>query len=157
MHRESGDMKDIRNKKDFEVLSHKADLKIRAYGKDLKELFRNALRGMFLSIGPIIEEHDETEGGSNNEQCWREIDISAPDCELLLVDFLSEALYLSSVNKEAYLDIEISEISETNIEGTLNGVQIEDFESGEIKAVTHHELKVERTEDGWIAEVLFDL
>ena len=39
-------------KKDFEFLPHTADLKIRAYGNTLEELFCHALIGMFQAIGP---------------------------------------------------------------------------------------------------------
>lgn len=31
----------------YEILEHKADLKIRAFGEDLKELFLNVMVGMF--------------------------------------------------------------------------------------------------------------
>ena len=33
--------------KKFEILEHKADLKIRAFGKTKEELFENAMAGMF--------------------------------------------------------------------------------------------------------------
>ncbi len=36
--------------KKYEILEHKADLKIRVFGKDLKELFENAAEGMFSLI-----------------------------------------------------------------------------------------------------------
>jgi len=135
-------------KKDFEMLPHTADLKIRAYGKDLKELFCNAVKGMFKSITPIFDGERES---------VREFSVSSHDLESLLVDFLSEALYLSDVHNEAYLDARITEISEQKIVGTLVGTKVKDFEAGEIKAVTHHGLRVKKEDDIWSAEILFDL
>ena len=40
--------------KDFEQLSHTADVQLRVYGKDIEELFRNALRGMFYLVVPKL-------------------------------------------------------------------------------------------------------
>ena len=139
-------------KKEYEVLPHTADLQIRVYGKDLKELFRNAVRGMFDSIHPEFD--PEFKGREKNR---RKIEVESHDLEALLVDFLSEALYLSDVHGEAYLDVEILEMSKTRIKGVLLGTPIIDFGSGEIKAVTHHGLYVKQIDGGWAAEVLFDL
>ena len=133
--------------KKFEVLPHTADLKIRAYGDNLQMLFCNVLRGMFESIGPVV-------GGGEVE---RSFDVSSHDLESLLVDYLSEALYLSDVHGEAYLDAVIDEISPTHVKGMFKGVGVDDFETGEIKAVTHHDLKIEERDGEWVAEVLFDL
>lgn len=80
-----------------------------------------------------------------------------PDPEILLIDFLSEALYHSDVHGEAYDRLKIETITGHSIKGVLQGVKIEGFEGGEIKAVTHHDLRVEKKEDGYEAQVLFDL
>jgi len=143
-------------KKEYEVLPHTADLRIRAYGKDLKELFKNMLKGMFESLKPAVVGFNPkfTDGCEESE---REIEAGSHDCETLLVNFLSEALYLSDVNKEAYLDADISDISDCKIKGVLKGTPITNFGSGEIKAVTHHGLYIKQVDDGYIAEVIFDL
>ena len=136
-------------KNDFEVLSHTSDLKIRAYGNEKKELFKNMLVGMFASIHPtFIKEAAKTE---------HSFEVHASDIELLLVDFLSHALYLSDIHKEAYVDVAIDEMSDLHIVGRFVGRQIRYFEECEIKAVTYHDLKVEKTDDGYTATVLFDL
>src|SRR5437016_10506495 len=97
--------------KDFELISHTADLKIRVYGKTLAEFFRNAVIGMFQSIGPqsknckVINERLVCQELPQMHQ----IELNSSDLPSLLVDFLSEALYLSDVNNEAYLDAKIHE------------------------------------------------
>ncbi|MBU1008158.1 archease [Candidatus Dependentiae bacterium] len=135
-------------KQGFEVLSHTADLKIRVYGKNLQMLFCNTVKGMFESIGPL---------GKGEVVVERSFDIFSHDLPSLLVDFLSEALYLSDVNGEAYFDVSIDEITNTRVRGVFRGVSINNFEMGEIKAVTHHGLRIEERDGAWVAEILFDL
>ena len=137
----------MKNKIKYEFLSHTADLKIRAYGKDWSELFSNMLCGMFESIGPEIVEKKEIK---------REIKISSSDLESLLVDFLSEALYLSDIYNEAYFSSCFKEISEKKLSGEICGYKIRSLKE-EIKAVTWHELKIKKINSLWQAEVVFDI
>jgi len=132
----------------FEVLEHKADLKIRALGKDKKELFLNMLQAM--------AENQRAEIKSKKEM-KRKIQIKSLDFTTLLVDFLSEALYLSQVKKEVYFNAEFTRFADTEIEGKLIGQKVERF-GEDIKAVTYHDLDIHRRKDGtWEATVLFDI
>jgi len=145
--------------KDFEALSHTADIKIRAYGKTKKELFRNALIGMFQIIGPRVPgcrvENERVVCDTLPQK--HEIEVDSPDDVALLVDFLSEALYLSDVHDEAYLDAEIHELTDTKIHATIHGVKITGFEVVEIKAVTYHELEIKQVDSVWQADIVFDI
>ena len=145
--------------KDFEQLSHTADLKIRVHGKTLKDLFRHALIGMFQIVRPIapdcVIEKDRLVCKSLPKQ--RKVKITAIDRDALLVDFLSEALYLSDVHNEAYLDVTVHELDNQNISATLHGIAITGFEVVEIKAVTHHDLRIEEVDGEWSAEIVFDI
>lgn len=137
--------------KRFEILEHKADLKIRAFGKDKKDLFQNILFGMSESMKAEIKKPEE--------RVSREIKVKSQDLAVLLVDFLSEVLYLSQTNKEVYFnfDFAFKNFTDTEIEGVLIGQKIERF-GEDIKAVTYHELDVKQKEDGsWEAVILFDI
>lgn len=135
--------------KRFEVLEHKADLKIRAFGKDKKELFLNMLFGM--------SEGMKTELKESEERTKREIKIKSTDLPSLLVDFLSEALYLSQINKETYFEAKFSKLTDTELSGEIMGQRVERF-GEDIKAVTHHDLDVRQRKDGtWEATILFDI
>ena len=127
--------------KKFEVLEHKADLKIRAFGKDKKELFLNAIIGMFGSA----------KYKSQGKEIKREIKVSSLDLLSLLVDFLSEVLYLSEVNQEVYHQIQFKKFTIKNLEGILIGKKLKRI-GVIIKGVTYHDLdihqKPERSE-GW--------
>ena len=145
--------------KDFELLPHTADLKIRAYGRTVSELFKHALIGMFQAIGPHAT-------GCTRKQdrlicptlpIHHDVEVAAQDTPSLLVDFLSHALSLSDIHNEAYLDVIIHELTDTHIKANLQGVAIERFEVVEIKAVTHHDLRVQQVNGLWQADIVFDI
>ncbi len=132
----------------YEILEHKADLKIRAFGKGKEEVFLNMLLAMTESQRPEIKE---------KEKITRKVNVKATDLSALLVGFLSEALYLSQTNREVYSEVTFKKFSDTEIEGELTGQRVERF-GEEIKAVTWHSLDILQKEDGvWQATVLFDV
>ena len=146
-------------KKDFELLPHTADLKIRVYGSTLQELFRHALFGMFQSIGPrskICEKKGDRMYCKQLPQ-HHDIEVHAPDYDALLVDFLSEALSLSDIYNEAYLDATLHELDQHHLKATIHGVPIEGFEVVEIKAVTHHDISIKQINGVWQTEIVFDI
>ena len=133
--------------KKYEILEHKADLKIRVHGKDKKELFENAMIGMFESA--------RYEGKENRVK--REIKISSLDLPSLLVDFLNEVLYLCEVNKEVYHKVLFKNLTEKELEGILIGKPLKRM-GIHIKAVTYHDLDIHQKKDKtWEATVLFDI
>jgi len=77
--------------KKFEILEHKADLKIRAFGKDLRELFLNAIVGMFEGAGY------ESEG----EEIKREIKISSFDKSYCATEKLAKFLIICYFKKKS--------------------------------------------------------
>ena len=134
--------------KKYEILEHKADLKIRAFGKTKEELFLNMLLGMADSQKPEIKVKEKIE---------RQIKIKSIDLPALLVDFLSEALYLSQINKEVYFEVIFKKFTDTEFEGELIGQKVESF-GEDIKAATHHNLEIKQTKNkSWEAIVLFDV
>ena len=146
-------------KKDFELIPHTADLALRVYGAALEELFCNALIGMFQSIGPQSPDC-ELENGRTVCSALpqdRNIVLTAPDNELLLVDFLSQAVSLSDIYDEAYLGVTMHELNETDINATVHGVRVTGFALVEIKAVTHHGLHIKKVGDSWQVDIVFDI
>ena len=133
----------------FEILEHKADLKIRAFGKTKEELFRHCLEAMAESMKSEIRKPEE--------KTKRKIKIKSLDSPALLVDFLSEALYQTQVNKEIYNDVKFNSFTDAEIDGEIIGQKVERF-GEDIKAVTYHNLEVKQKKDGrWEAIVLFDI
>lgn len=131
----------------FEVLEHKADLRIRAFGKDRKELFENALIGMFGAA--------KYQG--KGKEVKRQIKISSLDLPSLLIDFLSEALYLSETSWEVYHKVQFKEFEDNNLEAILTGKKLERM-GIQIKGVTWHDLNLHQKKDGtWEVSILFDI
>jgi SHS2 domain-containing protein len=134
--------------KGYQILEHKADLKIRAFGKTKEELFLNMLKGMTGGLRPKIK---------NKKLKIKKIKVKSLNLETLLVDFLSEVLYLSQVNQEVYSKINFKKFSDQEIEAEISGQKVERF-GEDIKAVTYHQLDIHQRKDGtWEATVLFDI
>lgn len=134
--------------KKFEVLEHTADLKIRVFGKTKEELFKNAVLAMMSGLRSKIK---------NQRAKTKKIRVKTTDLETLLVDFLSEVLYLTQVDKRVYTDVKFKKFSDTEIEAELIGKKVEKFDE-DIKAVTYHGLNIFQGKNGlWQAIVLFDI
>ncbi|HHH79966.1 MAG TPA: archease [Thermoplasmatales archaeon] len=137
--------------KDFEIIEHTADVGIRAFGRNLAECFENAAKGMFYLI---------TDGSEISSIGQYNIKLKAENLEQLLVDWLSELLFLQSAHNLVFgrFEVELDEQSaalsakvfgeEYNRRKHRYGV--------EIKAVTYHMLKVKR-EPPYEVQVLFDI
>ncbi|MBI2042018.1 MAG: archease [Candidatus Nealsonbacteria bacterium] len=134
--------------KQYEVLEHTGDFRIRAFGKTKEDLFLNAMLGMIAGLRPEIQ---------GSESKIQNLKIKSYDLNALLVDFLSEVLYLIQTNKVIYDKVEFIKLSDTEIEAELSGHNIERF-GGDIKAATYHGLDITKNNDGiWEAMILFDV
>ncbi len=132
----------------FEILEHKADLKIRASGRTKEELFLNMLLGVAEFQKANIE---------NKEKVKRKIRIKSIDFPALLVDFLNEIIYLNQVNKEVYFDLKFKKLEDKKLEGELYGQKADKFNE-DIKAATFHNLEIKQTKNkNWEGTVLFDI
>ncbi len=131
----------------YQILEHKADVKIKVFGRTKEELFLNALKGMNYILKPEVEK------GFCKK---REIKIESLNLDTLLVDFLSEILYLTQVNRETYEDIKFKEFTNNKIEGELRGRKIKRL-GEDIKGVTYHNLKIQKKENFWTTTILFDI
>jgi SHS2 domain-containing protein len=138
----------MENFKKFQILEHRADLKLRIFGKNKKELFGNALIGMENALRAEIKESKPKK---------RKIKVKSLDLETLLVDFLSEILYLNQTKREIFEKINFKKFSDTEIEAEIFGQKIKNF-GLDIKAVTYHDLNIHQKKDGtWQATILFDI
>ncbi|MDH7517713.1 MAG: archease [Candidatus Thermoplasmatota archaeon] len=135
----------------YEIIEHTADIGIRAYGKTLSEAFENAAKGMF----DIITDKSEVESVGQYE-----IRLDAPDLEQLLVDWLSELLFLNTSQNLVFgfFKVEIDEKKKT-LRAQVFGEKynISKHKVGtEIKAVTYHMLEV-KNKKPYHVQVLFDI
>ncbi|MDH3259664.1 MAG: archease [Acidimicrobiia bacterium] len=134
----------------YEVLSHTADTGVVVHGSTLREVFESAAFAMFdliFGIGDLA--------GVDRVQ----VEVTAPTVEDLLVDWLSTLLFEAETNDLAFCSFEIDTIDDGHATGWAIGSSVVDLElSGPpIKAVTYHDLRVEKTAGGWSARVVFDV
>jgi SHS2 domain-containing protein len=133
----------------FEILEHKADLKIKVFGKTKEELFENAMVGMFEAA-----KYETTKRLTTKQQT---IKISSVDLPSLLVDFLSEILYLVETKKLVFEKVEFRKLTENEIEGILAGRPLKRM-GVHIKGVTYHDLDIRQEKNRtWQATILFDI
>ncbi len=133
--------------KRFEEIPHTADWSFRAFGKDRRELFENAAFAIFSLEG--ADRRAKTE-------ISRTIDVIGIDYESLLVNWLTELLWLQESNRETYHRFQIETITPTELRAQVFGTAITQLNKA-IKAVTYHNLKIEQTADGWQAVVVVDV
>ena len=137
--------------KEYELIDHTADVGIKAYGKTLAEAFENAAKAMFN----IITDSSEIESvGQYN------IVLEAPDLNQLLVDWLSELLFLNTARNQVFGFFKI-QLDEKNkkLTATVFGEKFDLSKhkiGSEIKAVTYHMLEV-KDKKPYHVQVLFDI
>lgn len=139
--------------KKYEILEHPAELRLKIYGKTLEELFSNAAEAMadILKYDPKPRIHPNAPK--------EEIQIQSVDINALLVDFLSEILAKSQINKAVY---QVSSVKcqasnrQANLEAELVGYSIEHFKE-DIKAVTYQDLNIQKIDGIWQTILVFDI
>ena len=135
--------------KTYELIDHTADIGVKAYGKNLSEAFEHAAKAMF----DIITDNSEIESVGQYD-----IKLEAPDLEQLLVDFLSELLFLNSAKNLVFgfFKVELDE-KNNSLSARVFGEKynISKHKIGaEIKAVTYHILEVKKKKP-YSVQVLF--
>jgi len=136
--------------KDFEIINHTADVGIIAYGADMCQAFANAARALFS----LITELDDVA-----EVLYRDTELTAPDEESLLVEWLNELIYLFDVENVIFKRFDITELSNTQLKARSYGEKIDrskhKLKTG-VKAATYHMLTVDKA-NGCKVQVLFDI
>ena len=130
----------------FEEISHTADWSVRVWAPDLPSLFAEAARAMNSLAGTTID---------NTSPVTKTFEFEAPDGESLLVAFLSELVYYQEQENLAF-DVFGIKIESSRLRVEMEGGQITSTDKA-IKAVTYHNLKIERTSDGFETTIVFDV
>jgi SHS2 domain-containing protein len=134
-----------------QYVKHTADVEIEVSGRTLQELFTKSLEAMC----DILKQ----DGCKNitHFDCSVRVVVSANDCTGLLIDFLSEVLSLSNIQKSLFCNVYFSELTENNLEAQLFGIWFDHFDK-EIKGVTYHEARVKKNDNNnWETHIIFDI
>jgi len=129
-----------------------ADIAFEAYGKNLNELFENSALAIF-------EETTDLEKVEEKEK--KSIKIEADNIENLLFDFLSEILYIKDTDSFLFKTSKVKiDEKKHSLKAELTGEPI-DREKHElrndIKAITLHMFKIEKTKQGYKSLVVVDV
>lgn len=138
----------------YTFFDHTGDIGVTLRGASLDELFRAAAVAFTDSItaASVVEPRRP-----------EEVDVDAPELDLLLVDFLSELLYRFDTRCWLSADADVAVREKDGgwaLEGTLRGEKHDPARhpvKALIKAVTYHGLRVAQDDHGWTANVVFDI
>lgn len=134
--------------KKFEFLEHTADIKFRAFGKDLNEVFENVT----LAINEIISRENKIKANKKNK-----ISVAGHDKESLLYNFIEELLYLLEVKDFITVKAEVKIIGK-KLNAKLFGNKASNYSSlDHIKSPTYHDMYIKKTKKGWEAQVVVDV
>lgn len=141
------------NRKDlsYQFIDHTADLGIIVKADSLDKLFKEAALSMtHIMIGEIPLEKNET----------MELNIEGEDLADLMVNWLSEILYLFEGEKKLLTDVKIKSISPKRINAIVDLIPFDEKRHEvlcEIKAVTYHQLDVCKKNNYWETKIIFDV
>ena len=135
----------------FRILEHTADIGFEAFGATRQEVFRNAARAL-THLTVDLEAIAPREG--------KLLRAEASDMPSLLVNWLSEILYLFDAEGWLFRDCEFDALTERSLTAMARG---EKFDRRKhqvkllVKAVTYHQLELMETAEGWRAQVYVDI
>jgi SHS2 domain-containing protein len=135
----------------YEAFPHTADVGLRIKSPNLNTLFAEAGQALF---SVIVENLDDVAPRTS-------LEFNIVGCEpcYLLVDWLNELLFVFESRRLLLSKFEVF-VGDEGLTAVGRGEPIDTKRhvlDHEVKAVTYHALKVERVNDGWLAEVVLDI
>jgi SHS2 domain-containing protein len=134
----------------YETFEHEADIGIRGFGNSLEQAFENAavaLYSVMVNIGKIALTEK------------RVIVVSAPDRELLLVEWLNALLAISDIERLVFSKFEVK-IEDTSLTGIAWGEPLDRVRHEahvEVKGATYHMLSVKKEHGRYWAQCVVDV
>ena len=135
----------------FQVFEHTADLGVRVEAASLAELFGDAARGLFTVIAGDL---DQVRAATAET-----LTVPGSDPTWLLFDFLGELHAAFEVRRMLFREFAVT-ITDEGLEATARGERYDPARhvlAHEVKAITQHELAVERGPDRCTATYIVDL
>ena len=135
----------------FRILEHTADIGFEAFGATREEVFANAARALthlMVDLEAIAPQEKLS------------LRAEASDMPSLLVNWLSEILYLFDAEGWLFHDFDFDALTEHSLAAMARG---EKFDRRRhqvkllVKAVTYHQLDLRETAEGWRAQVYVDI
>ena len=135
----------------YEVFEHTADLGLRVRAATKEELFAEAARGLSAMIVANLDSVQAVQS--------RTLEVAGEGLDFLMFDWLNELLYAFESDKLLLSRFEV-QFAGDRLHAVCWGETMDadrhEMEH-EVKAITYHQLRVEQTADGWLAEVIVDI
>ena len=134
----------------YEELSHTADLRIKVYGNTIESLFKEGVYALYNIVfleKPICQSSE-----------YDDFFLESLDLDMLFHDFLDEILYITFVKKR--------KICQINLHISANSLHChysyEPFDptkevKKEVKAITYHNLHIQKNKNFYETEVVMDV
>ena len=135
----------------YQTFDHTSDLGVLVFGANLETLFKNSIK----ALNSLLIEKEMT-GGERTKN----IELESTDREMLLHDFIAEALYLFWSENLLITDIKFTNLSKNYLKGQAQIYDISNKQieiNREIKAVTYHQLEIGKRDDYFYAKVVLDI
>jgi SHS2 domain-containing protein len=135
----------------FRLLDHPADIGFEACGATVREMFEMAVQ----ALASLIVEPEGV-----RETLERPLELLAGDREQLLVRFLSEVLYLFDAEKFVPRSASVRAMNDCSMTVVLKGETFDPQRHStklDVKAITYHQLAIEKTDQGYCARVFVDV
>jgi len=135
---------------DYETFEHGADIGVRGFGRTMAEAFENtaiALYSVMVNI-PAVEANEK-----------RSVTVSAPDNELLLIEWLNALLSISDIEHMVFSKFKVKMEGES-LTGTAWGEKLDQERHEpniEIKGATYYMLKVTEADGRFVAQCVVDV
>ena len=135
----------------FRILEHPADIGFEAFGSTREEVFANAARALFHLIVDLDSVAPRREVA---------VQVEGSDPASLLVNWLSELLYLNDAEGWLFSEFEVERLDDRSLTARTRGEKFDRTRHRaklQVKAITYHQLELERTAEGWQARVYVDI
>jgi SHS2 domain-containing protein len=133
----------------FEEISHTADIKIRVRAPTLEALFSETFNALMQIM------YGTERGGG----IVKEIRVESHDNESLLLDFLSEVLFVSEVESLVFFNASIS-IHGSQLTAELSGepfAPLRHSGGSEVKGISFSGLSIIHDANGYMLDIIFDV
>jgi SHS2 domain-containing protein len=133
----------------YEELDHTADIRLRVRSPSAESLFAETALAMMKIVY----------GESRQGEEARTIELDAGNTENLLLDFLSEVLFLSEVENLVFSSANVH-ITGNSLKALLTGEPFdpERHRGGtEIKGISYSGLRIVKEDEGYVLDILFDV
>ena len=131
----------------YTFMEHRSDIIVLGKNSTFESAFEDVANGMFTQMG----------SAHAHEKDSFELEFSAPNKEQLVVQLLTEIIAECETLPFTPKKMEVIKFDQAKFSITIRVVGEKKVSANIIKAVTYHEIRVEKKEKHWEIQVLFDI